>query len=97
MGKHIPVIEEGWLYECIEGDCDHENEADCVLPVVACAGCLEALDDPSDPDGMYDIPEWPCIQSTHYGEPHTSEHKARLIAAWRANRTSEDSGPGGER
>ncbi len=65
MGKHIPVVEEGWAVECVEGECEHETPEECLIGVVACAGCLETVErDPSD--DTYAIPEWPCVQSTHY-------------------------------
>lgn len=91
MGKHIPVVEEGVTFECAEGDCEHERPEECVIGVVACAGCLEDVaPDPSD--GTYAIPEWPCVQSTHYPEPMMSNRKAQLLTEWRADRASVDSG-----
>ncbi|MFF1633956.1 hypothetical protein [Leifsonia sp. NPDC058248] len=87
MGKHIPVVEEGVTFECAEGECEHERPEDCVIGVVACAGCLEDVE-PDPSDGTYPIPEWPCIQSTHYGEPAMSDLKAQLVTEWRAKRAS---------
>lgn len=84
MGKHVPVVEEGWSFDCVEGDCDHESTEDCVVGVVACAGCLEEAK--PDEDDMYTIPEWPCIFATHYGEPAMSDLKEQLLAEWRAKR-----------
>jgi hypothetical protein len=78
-------VEEGWMFACIEGDCDHETEDDCVVPVVACAGCLESAE--GDDEGIFTIPEWPCIHATHYGEPRTSELKAQLVTDWRRARS----------
>lgn len=96
MGKHAPVAVEGWAFECYEGECEHESPQDCVIGVVACAGCLEnVVPDPSDE--TYAIPEWPCAQSTHYPEPMMSNRKAELLTEWRAKRESANSETGEER
>ncbi|WP_223690092.1 hypothetical protein [Leifsonia poae] len=85
MGKHIPVVEEGWTVECVEGECEHETPDECLIGVVACSGCLETVElDPSD--DTYAIPEWPCVHSTHYPEPMMRDLKAQLLREWAEGR-----------
>jgi hypothetical protein len=79
MSKHTPIVEEAYRsWDCIYGECDHDDEADCMFKMVACEGCRDEA--PADEETeLVPLTEWPCALATHYGEPATSELKAKLL------------------